>query len=159
MRESRGWRWFNWPDLPCILHKNQRGPRKVWFPLKKGGNLFLLILPFERKQNPLAGRKFYGGARGNLPYVRSPRFQRGEYGPAERKALSSALVGLTPSLNLLPLGPSKLTARARRSSVAGTGLRSPCSARPAARREYARQIFDLPSLVALRAPSKRCPQP
>ena len=50
---------------------------------------------------------FYVGARGRFPYVRSPRFQRGEYGPAERKALSSALVGLKPSLNLLPLGPSK----------------------------------------------------
>ena len=37
-------------------------------------------------------------------------------------------------------------------------LRSACSARPATRREYARQIYDLPSLVALRAPSKRCPR-
>ena len=37
-------------------------------------------------------------------------------------------------------------------------LRSACSARPATRREYARQIYDLPSLVALRAPSRRCPR-
>ena len=62
---------------------------------------------FKGKQILPEGKPFYGGARGNLPYVRSPRFQRGEYGPAERKALSSALVGLKPSLNLLPLGPSK----------------------------------------------------
>ena len=67
-------------------------------------------IPFSKgSENPLAGRNFYGGARGRFPYVRSPRFQRGEYGPAERKALSSALVGLTPSLNLVPPRPLQAT--------------------------------------------------
>ena len=58
---------------------------------------------FFSKNSEIAqgGQAFHGGARGNLPHVRSPRFQRGEYGLAERKALSSALVGLTPSLNLV----------------------------------------------------------
>ena len=69
----------------------------MWIPFAKGSEI------------PLAGRNFYGGARGNLPYVRSPRFQRGEYGPAERKALSSALVGLKPSLNLVPPRPLQAT--------------------------------------------------
>ena len=85
----------------------------MWIPFAKGSEI------------PLAGRNFYGGARGNLPYVRSPRFQRGEYGPAERKALSSALVGLKPSLNLVPPRPLQFN-RLRQTFVCrGYGLAEP----------------------------------
>ena len=64
-----------------------------------------------------------------------------------------------PSSNLQPRKRGlRLSPRAAFHLPGVPALRSACSARPATRREYARQIYDLPSLVALRAPSKRCPR-